>query len=234
MAGHPDGTIVDKDYIWDAKWERLSFVPAIHAGDTLYILNGRPIEAFIQKKKEADGTETEYVNYKKLRNDSKVKIVFLGNNKHKDEVFSFRFTEVGGGSNKDFMIESETTRRDVTKGRMIAPMNGGWVKIQNGVPVISRGAYTDWIAEAETWNVKMTKKSPLANAEASVTDVKVVAGAGEVMIRNASGKKVTVSNILGQTIAKVVLTSDNQTIAAPQGVVVVAIEGENAVKAVVK
>lgn len=234
LAGHPDGTIVDKDYIWDAKWERLSFVPAIHAGDTLYILNGRPIEAFIQKKKEADGTETEYVNYKKLRNDSKVKIVFLGNNKHKDEVFSFRFTEVGGGSNKDFMIESETTRRDVTKGHMIAPMNGGWVKIQNGVPVISRGAYTDWIAEAETWNVKMTKKSPLANAEASVTDVKVVAGAGEVMIRNASGKKVTVSNILGQTIAKVVLTSDNQTIAAPQGVVVVAIEGENAVKAVVK
>ena len=123
---------------------------AIHAGDMLYIMNGRPIEAFIQKKKEADGTETEYVNYKKLRNDSKVKIVFLGNNKHKDEVFSFRFTEVGGGSNKDFMIESETTRRDVTKGRMIAPMNGGWVKIQNGVPVISRGAYTDWIAEAET------------------------------------------------------------------------------------
>ena len=70
------------------------------------------IKAFIQKKKEADGTETEYVNYKKLRNDSKVKIVFLGNNKHKDEVFSFRFTEVGGGSNKDFMIESETTKRN--------------------------------------------------------------------------------------------------------------------------
>ena len=108
------------------------------------------------------------------------------------------------------------------------------MKIQNGVPVISRGSFSDWIAEAEVWNVKMTKKSPVANAQVSATDVKVVAGAGAVTVLNASGKKVTVSNILGQTIAKVVLTSDNETIAAPQGVVVVAIEGENAVKAVVK
>ncbi|MGP1462049.1 DUF6383 domain-containing protein [Tannerella sp.] len=230
QAGHKDGKIIDEAYIWDSKWERLSFVPAIHAGDSLYILNGRPIEAFLQKA--ADGTE--YVNYKKLRKDPKVVIRDLSNNLHKDEVFSFRFTEIGGGSKKDFLIESETTNRDVTAGRMIAPMVGGWVKIQNGVPVISRGSYSDWITEAEVWNVKMTDKAPLANAQVSATDVKVVAEAGAVTVLNASGKKVTVSNILGQTIAKVVLTSDNETIAAPQGVVVVAIEGENAVKAVVK
>ena len=229
-SGHPSGDIVDKAYIWDSKWERLSFTPAIHAGDSLYILNGRPIEAFIQKA--ANGIE--YVNYKKLRKDPKVVIRDLSNNLHKDEVFSFRFTEVGGGSKKDFLIESETTNRNAASGRMIAPMVGGWVKIQNGVPVISRGSFSDWITEAEVWNVKMTDKAPVANAEVSATDVKVVAGAGAVTVLNASGKKVTVSNILGQTIAKVVLTSDNETIAAPQGVVVVAIEGENAVKAVVK
>ena len=230
LAGHKDGKIVDPAYIWESRWERLSFTPAIHAGDTLYILNGRPIEAFIQKA--ANGIE--YVNYKKLRNDPKVVIRDLGNNLHKDEVFSFRFTEVGGGSKKDFLIESEAEERNGANHRMIAPMSGGWVKIQNGVPVISRGSFSDWIAEAEVWNVKMTKKSPVANAQVSATDVKVVAGAGAVTVLNASGKKVTVSNILGQTIAKVVLTSDNETIAAPQGVVVVAIEGENAVKAVVK
>ncbi len=230
MNGLKDGKIVDQAYIWDTKWERLSFTPAIHAGDTLYILNGRPIEAFIQKA--ANGME--YVNYKKLGKLPKRQKVFLGNNLHKDEVFSFRFTEVGGGSKKDFLIESEAENRNGANHRMIAPMSGGWVKIQNGVPVISRGSYTDWITEAEVWNVKKTDKAPVANAEVSATDVKVVAGAGAVTVLNASGKKVTVSNILGQTIAKVVLTSDNESIAVPQGVVVVAIEGENAVKAVVK
>ena len=47
-------------------------------------------------------------------------------------------------------------------------------------------------------------------------------------------REVVVNNILGQTIANTVLTSDNAVIAAPQGVVVVAVEGEKAVKAVVK
>ena len=51
---------------------------------------------------------------------------------------------------------------------------------------------------------------------------------------NAAGKKVVVSNILGQTVANTVITSDNAVIAAPQGVVVVAVEGEEAVKAIVK
>ena len=51
---------------------------------------------------------------------------------------------------------------------------------------------------------------------------------------NAAGKKVVVNNVLGQTIANTVMTSDNVTIAAPQGVVVVAVEGEEAVKAIVK
>ncbi len=49
-----------------------------------------------------------------------------------------------------------------------------------------------------------------------------------------SAKKVVVSNILGQTVANEVLSSDNATIAAPSGVVVVAIEGAKAVKAIVK
>ena len=55
-----------------------------------------------------------------------------------------------------------------------------------------------------------------------------------VAIAGAAGKKVVITNILGQTVANTVVTSDNATIAAPAGVVVVAIEGEDAVKAIVK
>ena len=57
---------------------------------------------------------------------------------------------------------------------------------------------------------------------------------GQVTIAGAAGKKVVVSNILGQVVANTVITSDNAPIAAPQGVVVVAVEGEEAVKAIVK
>ena len=74
-----------------------------------------------------------------------------------------------------------------------------------------------------------------ANEDAiTVSSVKVIAGNGQITIAGAAGKKVVVSNILGQVVANTVLTSDNATIAAPQGIVVVAVEGEEAVKAIVK
>ena len=75
---------------------------------------------------------------------------------------------------------------------------------------------------------------PTANDEITASSVKVIAGNGQITIVGAAGKKVVVSNILGQVVANTVITSDNATIAAPQGIVVVAVEGEEAVKAIVK
>ena len=64
--------------------------------------------------------------------------------------------------------------------------------------------------------------------------IKVIAGNGTIEIQGAAGKMVSVTNVLGKSIANTVLTSDNATIAAPAGIVVVSVEGEEAVKAVVK
>ena len=77
-------------------------------------------------------------------------------------------------------------------------------------------------------------ETPTANEGVEVSEVKVIAGEGNVMIAGALGKKVVISNILGQVVANTVIASDNATIAAPAGVVVVAVEGEAAVKAIVK
>ena len=77
-------------------------------------------------------------------------------------------------------------------------------------------------------------EAPTANEGVEVSGVTVIAGNGNVTIAGAAGKKVVISNILGQTVANTVITSDNAAIAAPQGVVVVAVEGEEAVKAIVK
>ena len=77
-------------------------------------------------------------------------------------------------------------------------------------------------------------QSPVANEDITTSSISVIAKEGAVIINGAQGKTVTISNVLGQTIANTVLSSDNATISAPAGVVVVAIEGEAAVKAIVK
>ena len=77
-------------------------------------------------------------------------------------------------------------------------------------------------------------ESPVANDAINVSAVSVIATDGAIIIKGAEGKKVAISNVLGQTIANTVITSSEATIAAPAGVVVVAVEGEAAVKAIVK
>ena len=95
-------------------------------------------------------------------------------------------------------------------------------------------SYAEAARQAEIFNSEVTDEKPTDNEEIATSEVTVIAGAGQVTIANAAGKKVVVSNILGQTVANTVITSDNAVIAAPQGVVVVAVEGEEAVKAIVK
>ncbi|SEF59527.1 DUF6383 domain-containing protein [Parabacteroides chinchillae] len=75
--------------------------------------------------------------------------------------------------------------------------------------------------------------TPTGNESTEANTISVVAGEGNVTVYGAAGKKVIVSNVLGQKTT-IVATSDSEVIAAPQGVVIVAVEGEAAVKAVVK
>ena len=76
--------------------------------------------------------------------------------------------------------------------------------------------------------------APTANEGIEVSEVKVIAGNGQITIMGAAGKQVVVSNILGKVVASQTITTDNATIAVPAGIVAVAVEGEAAVKAIVK
>ena len=206
-------------------YTRLAFIDAIHANDTLYIL----------KDKSLANDQIDFRNA-----DLFAQKIALGNNMHKNVVFQFRLID---DSNLRFLIESETQEggkavlnADLTTAR-IAPEMGGWVKIQNGVPVIAHyNSFNEAIAQAEIFDVtNEIEFAPTANDEISVEEgVSVVAGNGEVTIQGAAGKTVVITNILGKAVANTVLTSDNQTIAVPAGVVAVAVEGEEAVKAIVK
>ena len=103
-----------------------------------------------------------------------------------------------------------------------------YVRILNGVPVL-----TSSIADAAVFNIEATTEEATANEAIEAAGVQVIGGQGAVTVQGAAGKVITVANILGQTIANQVAASDNVTIAAPAGIVVVAVEGE-ATKVVVK
>ena len=208
-AKHADAAKVAK-YQWNRQYTRLGFVEARHIGDTLVIKNsvytGNNTQIKVGKPETWAGKDS----------------IRLDNNNHKSVVFSFRIQK--SGSN-DFLIESE--------GDKIAPENGGWLKIQNGVPVIANGTYNEVGRDAEIFNVEVTEDAPTANDEVVASEVSVVAVKGAIIVKGAAGKVVTVANILGQTIANQVAASDNVTIAAPAGVAVVTVDGE-ATKVVVK
>ena len=124
-----------------------------------------------------------------------------------------------------------------------------WVKIQNNVPVLAQdynpltGDHTsiagnhnlqEVINQSQIFKLTTTDEIATANDEIAASSVKVIAGNGVVTVKNAAGKKLVITNILGKAIANTVVTSDNATFAAPAGIVAVAVEGEPAVKAIVK
>jgi hypothetical protein len=159
-------------------------------------------------------------------------VIALDDNTHKDWVFSFRYIE---RRSNDFVIESETTNRETQYGALIRPGYGGWLKSDNGVPTITRSDSKYLMSEAAVFNVnKGSNPVGNENVETVTSNLAVIGGTGSVTILNAAGKSVVISNILGQTVANAKITSDNVSIAVPAGVVVVAVEGENAVKALVK
>ena len=129
--------------------------------------------------------------------------------------FAFR---IANQETKSFYIES------VDNGKV------SYIRWQNGVPVLT----TD-ITDAEEFNVRETSENPTANEEISAEEatVSVVATDGAVIVKGAEGKNVIVSTILGKVVANETINSDNETIAAPAGIVVVAVDGES-FKVVVK
>ena len=208
-------------------YTRLAFKDAVHAGDTLYIL-------------KPNVTTKQLIDSDLKNQDLFANKIFLGNNLHKNVVFSLRL--VGDDDNR-FLIESEAEQggsavlNSQLTQESIAPMRGGWVKIQNGVPVIARlQDFNEAIAQAEIFDVNdEIQYDATANDEVAVESVKVIASDGQVTIMGAAGKNVTITTVLGKTVVAKTIASDNETIAVPTtGIVAVAVEGEEAVMTIVK
>ena len=152
--------------------------------------------------------------------------------------WSFRYLNPAKAATDDkrFLIESIA----VNPADEIAPVNANWLKMQNGCLVLSDDdSKFDLFTrddDALIFDVEYKADDEVATdaVTPSVSTISVTATEGAVVVKGAQGKKVAISNVLGQTVASALITSDEATIAAPAGVVVVAVEGEAAVKAIVK
>ena len=153
------------------------------------------------------------------RNDSLIvngKRQFIGNNDNHIAKFQFRYADT---EDKSFVIE---TSLDGTQ-------TPGYLKWMNGVVVV-----VDDIKNADIYNMNEDEhRNPTANEEISAGNVVVAGVNGAVVVKGAEGKNVIVSTILGKVVANEVVSSDNATIAAPAGIVVVSVDGES-FKVVVK
>ena len=185
----------------------------------------------------------------------------LTGDKHKNVTWSFRYVNpdlaaiacVDGkeGENNSFLIESNVygatdTQYQTVAGdasRAIAPKNAAaWLKMHNGCLVLTDKAATFEAAKTggdgalvfNAYQKTDAEDMVTSNDEVSVEGVSVVAGNGTVTVQGAAGKSVVITNILGKVVAETVLTSDNATISVPAGIVAVAVDGEEAVKTVVK
>ena len=135
---------------------------------------------------------------------------FIGNNDDHIAKFQFRYVDT---ESKSFVIE--------TKGGYLKNLGGDLVVVSD-------------INSADVFNMtEGFEGDPTANENISAGNVVVAGVNGAVVVKGAEGKNVIVSTILGKVVANEVVSSDNATIAAPAGVVVVSVDGES-FKVVVK
>ena len=245
----------DADYMWK-KYDRAGFVEAIRVADTLYILrdefknlpnekinfadlNKAEEDAWTAAKK-AGVSEDEFVSHKYI----------LSGDNHKYVTWSMRFVNKEVAANeveadRAFLFESMKSKHvsDYNNSAMgdIAPTYAAWLRMQNGCLVLSddRSSNFDEMNtggdDALIFNVEQGDDIATDNETIdAVEGISVVAGNGTVTVQGAAGKSVVITNILGKVIAETVLTSDNATISVPAGIVAVAVDGEEAVKVVVK
>ena len=132
--------------------------------------------------------------------------------------FAFRVVD---HETESFVIE--TGYKYPYAGNKISEYRGYLAYINGNLVVV------DGIEDAEVFRLNADEtRTPTANESINAAEaVQVVATDGAVIVKGAEGKNVVVSTILGKVVANEVLNSDNETIAAPAGIVVVSVDGES-------
>ena len=234
---------VTSKYAWK-EYTRAGFVKAINYGDSLYILKDQ--FAGVTKADVNEDLLEEIIAANKiaLAKGEPAYIVNLTGDAHKYVTWSMRYVKPGDATDKTFLMESMKDvennhptvagKYDNTSNGDIAPEYAAWLKMQNGCLVLSDSKTSQFEEitggdDALIFDVEYVANDEIATENESIVagEVSVVATDGAVIVKGAEGKNVIVSTILGKVVANEVLNSDNETIAAPAGIVVVSVDGES-------
>ena len=227
--------------------------------EVVYVLRGTTLDAIRDistNVKGQDGENHGYINPKKLKEaiDKNLIDVKTLNGTHRNYVWSFRYTEdkiTGpnegtGFDHEDFLMESFDNEDGKAGKAKIGGYEGAWVGLDGNIPVLRKnytnnGDHNNLVGEpiheglnqATIFGMSETEKEATANENITAGSVVVAGVDGAIVVKGAEGKNVIVSTILGKVVANEVVSSDNATIAAPAGIVVVSVDGES-FKVVVK
>ncbi|WP_455641224.1 DUF6383 domain-containing protein [Parabacteroides sp.] len=108
------------------------------------------------------------------------------------------------------------------------------IQATNGYVVSVNGQFTLTSKRDAATRFEVETTHTVANENIEASSISVATANGAIIVKGAEGKNVVITNVLGQQVANTFVTSSEATIAAPAGVVFVAVEGEAAVKAIVK
>lgn len=149
----------------------------------------------------------------------------IGTPDYNEAKFAFKYVNEAEGT---FKIETaDFARTGADRGKMLE--NPGYLKTMNGVIVVVSDE-----KDADIFNMNEDEhRNPTANESINAANVVVAGVNGAIVVKGAEGKNVIVSTILGKVVANETIASDNATIAAPAGIVVVSVDGES-FKVVVK
>ncbi len=190
----------------DEKELKLGFQWGYRTGDKLYLTAGK------------DGKVIETIDLS-TPDFNKAKFAF----KYVNEAVDKQFKVQTAWYDYDSAVKAGLDNKDAWTWN-----NEGYLRSVNGVIVVTNG-YT----HGEEFLMAQENSDPTANETISAGNVVVSGVDGAVVVKGAEGKNVIVSTILGKVVANEVVSSDNATIAAPAGIVVVSVDGES-FKVVVK
>ena len=229
----------DADLYKFGEYARVGFVKGLHIGDSLYFLtNG------FEKMAAAElDTATILANYKATKSEKNIIDLkaLRKDDAHHNYTWSFRYINPEAAATEEESARSFLFESNTKSGVKVAPAKAAWLKSQNGCLVLSDPA-TSTFENAKTggdnaliFNIEVGSEDDMATSNETIAAGNVVVAGvnGAVVVKGAEGKNVIVSTILGKVVANEVVSSDNATIAAPQGVVVVSVDGES-FKVVVK
>ena len=192
---------------------KLAFVNGFHTNDTLYI----PREKADTVKLAMDTPDFNVAKFAFRYVDDQAK-TFKIQTQYKAYLGGFQYT-------------TEEEVAELYEENPSWTSNEGYLCWVNGTIAVVSGWENGDVFSIE----EGVKSTPTANETINAANNSVVVAGvnGAVVVKGAEGKNVIVSTILGKVVANEVVSSDNATIAAPQGVVVVSVDGES-FKVVVK